>query len=151
MDDHPLITWYSALKTRGAATVDGSDIVLNDLGGRRFGLSAAAGGIPVLCCGGFDLRTMRSIRWTSAAFVLAHKGRDWVALSSRDIRIPGSGEKEPVPLRVFIPVTIGRLDAWKERPPTRLRLSAMESGKGASRTVGETVAEIPLKVIGKWH
>jgi len=56
----------------------------------------------------------------------------------------------PVPLRLWIPATTWRLDAWREVQPAKIRLGAMKATKkGPPALFGEPFAELPLKLISK--
>jgi len=149
MDEHPLITWYASLRRLGAASAEGNDVVLGDLGGKRFGVGLA-GADPLLCCHEDDAEVIRSVPWTSAAMAFGHKGRDWVALSCKDIRVRDAADMNPVPARLWIPVTVGRLEAWKGSEAKRLRVGIMKAEKkGPPTLAGEPFADIPLKLVGK--
>lgn len=162
MEGHPLVTWYATLRRADAARVDlveievdgnkvdGTDVVLGDLGGRRFGLSVTKDGEPLLCCLGDDVAAIRSVPWTSAAMAFGFKGRDWIALSCKDARVKGSSEMNPAPIRLWIPISTGRLDAWRDVAPRRVLVAAMASGRGKeARVDGAPFAELPMKMIGK--
>lgn len=145
--DHPLVTWYAALKRADSASVRGSDVVLGDAGGKRFALGVAEGPCPLLAYLAEDADVIGSVRWTSAAIIRAHEGRDWLALSAKDVRVKGSGEMNPVPMRLWIPVATGRLDAWAEAGATRLRLQQMDASGKAPAVSGAPLAELALKVV----
>src|SRR3546814_6275336 len=97
---------------------------------------------------------LTAIRWTAVAFVREHKGRDWLALSCRDARVPGAQEMNPVPLRLWIPISRGMLSAWNDNRPTRvkIRVVALESGDLAPLERGPLM-ELPLTFteIGRAH
>lgn len=150
MEDHPLVIWYAALKRADAASMEGSDIVLGDLGGKRFAIGIEEGTIPLLCCAFRDKEAVASVKWTSAAFVFGHKERDWVALSCKDVRTRDSQQMNPVPLRLWIPVTTGMLEAWAEIKPAKLKVGAMKATKkGPPALFGEPFTEVTLKIIGR--
>lgn len=148
MTKHPLIVWYAGLMKADAARLEGTDIVLGDLGGKRFAVGIDADGGPLLCCLEGDKRAMTSVAWTGAAMVFDHKDRDWVVLSCADVRVAGSEAMESVPLRIWIPVTLGRLLAWKDHRPDKLTISEMMSKQNGPLTAGTTIATIPMKIIG---
>lgn len=149
MTEHPLIVWYAGLMKMDAARFEGSDMVLGDLGGKRFAIGVAApDGIPLLCCLDRDKEALMAVAWTSAAMVFGHKDRDWIALSCKDVRVRGSSEMESVPLRLWIPLTLGRLDPWKDHSPDKMTISAMKTRKkGSPVPSGAPLASIPMKMI----
>jgi len=149
MIEHPLIAWYAALLRAGAVRCEGTDVVLGALGGKRFGISVTDKNEPLLCCLEDDREVIESVPWTSAAMIFNHKRSDWVALSCKDARVRGSAEMNPVPLRLWIPVTVGRLDAWKKVPPKSLRVGVMTVNKNGPPTItGEPFINVPYKLIG---
>src|SRR3546814_770538 len=120
--DHPFISWYAGLRSLRAARCHGDDIFLDDLGGKRFAIGVDPDATPVIGFLEDDVSALTSIRWTAVAFVREHKGRDWLALSCRDARVSGAQEMNPVPLRLWIPISRGMLAAWDENRPTRVKI-----------------------------
>lgn len=145
---HPFIDWWAALKRFDAVSLEGKDFILTDLGGKRFALGVHQG-VPLLCWLKEDDASLGSIHWTSAAFAYGLKDRDWVALSAADIRVKGSSVLNPVPARLFIPVTLGRLSPWKDSPSQKLALGVMSVKKGKPSFDGSPAKTIPLKLLGK--
>jgi hypothetical protein len=149
MTDHPLIVWYAGLMKMDAAKFEGSDIVLADLGGKRFAIGVEPDGTPLLCCLDRDKEALTSVSWTSAVMVFGHKDRDWIALSCKDMRVRGSSEMNSVPVRLWVPLTLGRLDPWKDHAPDKMTIATMKAGKKGAVTVsGSAFANVPMKMIG---
>lgn len=125
---HPFLNWYASLWSMGAATASGKDIILDDAAGKRFGIGVDEGGIPVLAMLADDEPPLTSIRWASAALIRKHRNRDWIALSCKNAKDNDDGA--PVPVRLWIPVPYGVLDAWYEFSPSQLRVRRMLIKKG---------------------
>lgn len=146
--NHPFIAWWAGLKRLDAITYEGKDLILSDLGGKRFAVGKHKE-IPLLCWLPEDREAMESIKWTSAAIAYGLRGRDWIALSASDARIRDSAAMNPVPARVFIPVTAGRLLPWQPVSPQRIALGTMAMEKGTPVFHGDPSRELPLKLLAK--
>jgi len=131
-----------------AASANGSDIILGPLAGRRFAVGVHQK-LPLLCWTDVDAPHLASVPWTSAAIAFNLKGGDWVALSAQDIRVQNSVAMEPIKLRMFIPVTSGRLDAWKEFVPSHIFIGKMVVENGVPRLDGTPFSRLPLKLLSK--
>lgn len=147
MTDHPLIVWYAGLMRIDAAKFEGTDLVLEDLGGKRFALGVESDGTPLLCCLERDKEAISSVAWTSAAMIFGHKDRDWIALSCKDVRVRGSSEMNAVPVRMWIPLTLGRLDPWKDHSPSKMSIASMKTGQKGT-VAGKPFISLPMKIIG---
>jgi len=129
-----------------AAKFEGTDMVLEDLGGKRFAIGVEKDGTPLLCYLDKDKEAIESVAWTSGAMIFGHKDRDWIVLSCKDMRVRGSSEMNAVPLRIWIPLTLGRLDPWKDHSPSKLSIASMKTDrKGA--VSGQAFASLPMKMI----
>jgi hypothetical protein len=132
-----------------AAKFEGADMVLGDLGGKRFAIGIEPDGTPLLCCLDRDKEALSSVSWTSAAMIFNQKDRDFIVLSCKDVRVRGSAEMNAVPVRLWVPLTLGRLDPWKDHKPEKLSLGTMKAGKkGALATSGTAFANVSMKIIG---
>jgi hypothetical protein len=152
--EHPFGAWYAALARVGAASCSGQDVVLGERGGKRFAIGVDSDAKPVLGILERDLAAVTAFKWHSAAFVRGHKGRDWVALKCTDARVDGAEEMNPVPLRLWIPVSLGVLEAWTGivPAPSKLRLRAVASKRGQPTASDRSpVGEIPLLLKGDWR
>lgn len=145
--EHPFIAWWAGLSRLDAVSHEGKDFILTDLGGKRFALGTH-GDMPLLCWLPDDRQAMESMNWTSAAIAYGLRSRDWIALSSSDIRVRGSSALNPVQARLFVPVTLGRLSPWKEKSPSRLAVGHMKLEKGRPSFSGEPYKVLPLKLLG---
>lgn len=143
--EHPFIVWWAGLKRLDAVSLEGKDLILGDAAAKRFAIGVNEA-IPLLCWLDEDKAALESIAWTSAALAFGLKGRDWIALSATDIRVKGSGGLNPVPARLFIPVSTGRLDAWKDVTPPKIALGAMDAG-GKPTFSGSPFKTLPLKLL----
>lgn len=147
MESHPLIAWINGLIVRGGAKYENGDLYLTPLAARRFALSLHEKN-PVLCWSDTDNKALGGIRWKSAAIVFGLKNHDWIALNCPDIRIKNSGALNPVKLRVFIPVSAGRLDPWKEVMPPKLGISIFSMEKGRPVLTSRPAFTLPVKLMG---
>lgn len=146
-EHNPMIKWVNALIQGGGAKYQNNDIHLTPLAARRFGLSLHEKN-PVLCWSETDNDALGSIRWRSAAFVYGLENQDWIALNCPDIRVKNSGALNPVKLRLFIPITTGRLDAWKNVPPSKLGIAVFKNEKGKLAMTSIPTSFIPMKLMG---
>lgn len=145
--EHPFLAWWAGLSRMDAVSYEGKDFILSDLGAKRFALGTHAGS-PLLCWLPEDKAAMESMNWTSAAIAYGMKGRDWIALSSADVRVKGAAALNPVPARLFVPVTLGRLSPWKAKSPAKLAVGEMKLEKGMPSFAGEPFKVLPLKLLG---
>jgi hypothetical protein len=114
---HPFAIWAGQLATLGACTLDGgqnNDIKLSAIGAKRMSIGVYKGN-PLMCFLPEDQEAIQSIRWSSAAVLMNLKDQDWIALSCKDIR-PQGAVGIAFPVRLFIPVGHGRLQAWRNSP-----------------------------------
>lgn len=145
--EHPFVVWWAGLKRLDAITVEGKDFILSDAGAKRFAIGVH-GDIPLLCWLGEDRAALEAVAWTSAALAFGLKGRDWIALSATDIRVKGAASLNPVPARLFIPVSTGRLDAWKDVTPPKLAVGAMD-GRLPAAFGGVPFKTLPLRLLSR--
>ena len=143
---HPLVEWLASVIQVDAGSMEGSDMILNEKGGKRF-LIGVHDKSPLTCWNHHDSKALESVRWTSAALAYGLKGKDWIALSCQDIRVKNSESKNPVRFRIFIPVMTGRLDVWKEIDPTLMVVGRFKTFKGAHVIDGSPFATVPLKLL----
>lgn len=145
--EHPFLSWAATLKAEKRAALEGKDFILNERAGKEFavGLHNAE---PLLCYQAAHKAAIESIRWTVAAILYNTNGKDWIVLSSKDIRIKGSTAQSAMPLRLFIPVSFGRMDSWKDFAPANIHLGMMEIKKGSPGFTNEPFKSLPLKLIG---
>ncbi len=162
--DDPFVRWYASYWRQGAArcaerlakdgTVSG-DVFMGELASRRFAVGVDGDKVPLLGVAEEDVDAVMSVRWASAAFLRRVQGRDWIALSCRDARISASASQSPIPLRMFLPSSIGLLDGWVglsgDQPPT-LRVVETQVARGAPRLKGGApLAILPLSFKGAWE
>lgn len=162
--ENPFLRWYVSYWKRGAARcverpggapgeVSG-DIFMGELAASRFSVGVDDDKVPVLGVAEDDAEAVMSVRWASAAFLRRVQRRDWVALSCPDARIEGGGATSPVPLRLWLPATVGVLDGWLGAEPAPVSLRIVEATirlgkplpKGAS-----PLAVLPLSFKGDWE
>nr|WP_250807994.1 hypothetical protein [Neorhizobium tomejilense] len=150
--DNPFLLWLLHLNNVGAVDLraNGSsgakDILLNAQGGRRFGISKIDG-LPYLGYVDQDQSALESVKWTTSAILYDKRDQDWIALSSADARMDTTQAMNPVPLRLFIPITTGRLAAWKEIGPKELAIGKMaRNEKGETTMSASPFRKLPLKV-----
>jgi hypothetical protein len=144
---HPFLAWFARLWHREMVTTQGKDMLLDDTSGRRFAVGVDDDATPALGILEIDVPCLTSVPWTSAAFLFGHKGRDWIALSSQDIRVEEAEADEAVPVRLWIPMVEGLLDIWEELQPKQLRLRTVQSVGGTPVFPDvPPLAEIPLTI-----
>lgn len=157
---HPFFEWYAGLLEMDAVSTNPKgDLLLTDVGGRRFAVGVHDGK-PLLGCLRGDIAALRSISWTRAMINLGGGGRDWIALKARDIRKSGTDEKSAASpwggpsgskksLALWIPVSLGRLSVWTEselEAPQSLLLGQIGKKKGVPHLRGTPFSEIPLSL-----
>lgn len=147
MESLPLIKWINGLLARGGAHYEKGDLYLTPLAARRFALSLYEKN-PVLCWSENDNKALGGIKWKTAAVVFGLKNHDWIALNCPDIRIKNSSALNPVKLRMFIPVSTGRLDPWKEVRPTKIGISVYSTENGQHLIKSRPLFSIPVKLMG---
>jgi hypothetical protein len=151
---HPFMNWVGGLLAASDATCirhnDTFDFVLDDAA-TTMAIGVETGGICVLGVTADDAAAISSISWKSAALVRRHKNRDWVALAIKDVRIKGSEESNPTPVRLWIPVAASVMDSFGITKPTVLRIREIEV-EGGLPTVPDQppLMEMPLSMKGKW-
>lgn len=146
-DEHPFLAWWAGLKRLDAISLEGKDFILSDVAAKRFAVGVH-GGFPLLCWLEQDRQALESMAWTSAALAFGLKGRDWIALSATDVRIKGAASLNPVPARLFVPVSTGRLDAWKDVTPAKLAVGSMADGSKPA-FAGTPFKTLPLKLLAR--
>ena len=150
------IGWFAALAKVNAAKIINKDIVLDDFGSRRFALGIVTSGknvgSPVLGIYYKDVDAVMNIPWQTSGIICGHQGRDWIALSCKDIRVSNSAEMMALPLRIWIPFPIGSLDEWVSKPPKRLEIRKSKNGKGNHPIIDNSpLAVLPLTIKNKWE
>lgn len=154
-DEHPFLLWFVYMKKRNYAETRKSDIIVNDVGARRVKLGVDvndASGDPVIGFNIYDAAAFKGIDWWSAGMIGGHQNRDWIALSSKDIRPVDSVEPDPVPLRVWFPFPTGALDTWLEHPPGKLLMKRVKNGKRGSPIFEKSpFLSLELKVRNNWE
>ncbi|MDW9478769.1 hypothetical protein GOB57_08630 [Sinorhizobium meliloti] len=150
--DNPFLLWVLLLNNANAVEVKSNpqtgakDVILGVQGSRRFGV-AILDGIPYLGYVDRDREAMEAVKWTTAALLFNKPDKDYVALSSVDARMDTTQAMNPVPLRLFIPVSSGRLAAWKENMPKELAIGPMTlNAKGEAVVSASPFRKLPLKV-----
>lgn len=161
--DHPFVGWYASYWKSGSARyVDrtvpqgplSGDLFMGEVAARRFSIAADDDQVPVLGVCEDDVEAVMSMTWTGAAFLRRVQRRDWVALSCPDARIQGSGSNAPVALRLWLPATMGLLDAWMGATPlpATLRIVEIAVRKGKPEPKGgPPLAVLPLSFKGVWE
>jgi hypothetical protein len=146
--NHPFLSWIATLKATSAVRADGKDVILEDRIGKEFAVGIH-GQEPLLCYQPEHRGAIESIRWNAAALLFNSNGKDWIILSSRDIRAKASPATPAMPLRMFVPVAFGRMEAWKEFKPATLHIGQMApKKKGPPEFTGEPFLSLTLSVIG---
>ena len=150
--DNPFLLWVlllnnvNGLEVKANGQNGAKDIILGVQGSRRFAVSQIDG-IPYLGYVEPDREALEAVKWTSAALLFGKQDRDWVALSSADARTDMTQSMNPVPLRLFIPVSTGRLSAWKELAPKELAIGHVSKNeKGDPTMAASPFRRLPLKV-----
>lgn len=150
--DNPFLLWVLLLNNVNAVEVKANphtgakDIILGVQGSRRFGV-AAVDGQPYLGYVDTDKSAIEAVKWTTAALLFSKQDKDWIALSSADARMDTTQAMNPVPLRLFIPVSMGRLAAWKEIMPKELAIGPMSrNDKGEAVMSASPYRKLSLKV-----
>lgn len=130
--EHPFTAWIGALASLDCVILDGSknnDLKLSGLAAKRFALGVHDKS-PLLAVLPEDRAAFQAVKWSSAALILNNDFSDWIALSAKDVRPGNPSSGEPSPLRLFIPVELGRLSAWKEaQTKTNLFVGSIRKGK----------------------
>lgn len=150
--DNPFMLWLLLLNSANAVEIKSNgqsgakDVMLGVQGSRRFGV-AVVEGIPYLGYVEPDRAAIESVKWTTSAILFSKGDKDWVALSSADARLDTTQSMNPVPLRLFIPISTGRLGAWKEMGPKELAIGPMSlNAKGEAVMSASPFRRLPLKV-----
>lgn len=150
--DNPFMLWLLLLNNSNSVEIKATgqggakDIILGVQGSRRFGLGIVEG-LPYLGYVEPDSAAIESVKWTTSAILFSKGDRDWVALSSADARMDTTQAMNPVPLRLFIPVSTGRLSAWKDIQPKELAIGSMSlNEKGEAVMSASPFRKLPLKV-----
>jgi hypothetical protein len=150
--DNPFLLWVLLLNNVNAVDVKSNpqtgvkDVILGVQGGRRFGI-ASVDGLPYLGYVERDQEAVETVKWTTAAILFNKPDKDWIALSSADARMDTTQAMNPVPLRLFIPVSQGRLSAWKDFMPKELAIGPMTlNAKGEAVMSASPFRKLPLKV-----
>jgi hypothetical protein len=149
--ENPFLLWVLKLHSvKGLEIKQGAggtkDIILDASGSRRFGLGVYET-IPYLGYVDTDREALESVRWSTAAILLGKQGKDWVALSCKDARPEDSQAMNPVPIRLFVEVSVGRLAAWKDANPTELALGTVSrNAKGEPVFADSPLRKVPLRV-----
>ncbi|MCV9963763.1 hypothetical protein OIU34_17955 [Pararhizobium sp. BT-229] len=150
--DNPFLLWVLLLNNVNAVEVKSNpqtgakDVILGAQGSRRFGV-AMVDDVPYLGYVDRDREAMEAVKWTTAALLFNKPDKDYVALSSVDARMDTTQAMNPVPLRLFIPVSSGRLSAWKEFMPKELAIGPMTlNAKGEAVMSASPFRKLPLKV-----
>lgn len=150
------INWYASLAKLNAAKIINKDMVLDDFASRRFSLgivnSGKNKGSPVLGIFYKDVSAVTNIPWESAGIICGHQGRDWIALSCKDIRVNNAAETSPIPLRMWVPFSINSMDEWMNNKPKKLELRRSKNGKGNQPIVDKSPLDVlPLTIKNKWE
>ncbi|MTH96705.1 hypothetical protein [Roseibium sp. RKSG952] len=159
---NPFLNWYAGLvKIGGISSHKKENLLLSDIGGRRFSIGVHDGK-PLLACLKGDVEALKGIRWSRALINIGAGGRDWIALKSKDVRRDRSEIAQGIPaprspwgvkgttkqpLTLWIPVTSGRLSVWttdEVEMPEKLCLGLMGRKKGAPHLRGAPFMEISL-------
>ena len=147
-DLHPFFRWFAGMLHSRAARANGRDVVLTDVGGKRFAVGVDGDGMPVLGVQKGDLDLLMSLKWRRATFLKGWRFRDWIGLHCPNAA-PDTGEEaqEAQPVRVWIPVNKGLLGAWKGTP-RKLRIKEMRVGKYGKPVLAsaKSVADVPVDV-----
>ena len=133
-DAHPFLIWFAYMKKRRLIEDKGNDLVVNEIGSKRFGLGvedAKKSGHPVLGLHIQDADAFQSLKWSSAGIVMGHLGKDWIVIAADDIRQSGSSEPAPVPMRVWIQFPTGSLDGFLKNNSKIIDLKRIKKGNGA--------------------
>ena len=162
--EHPFLRWYSSYwKMNGAryaerATPGGGapagDIFMGEMAARRFSIGADDDLVPSLGVAGEDIEALMSLKWTGAAFLRRVQRRDWIALSCPDARMENGGAAVEVPIRLWLPATLGLLDGWigAQPQPTTLRIVEIDIRKGVPQPRGgPPLGILPLSLKGDWE
>lgn len=146
--NHPFLAWVATMKAARNVRADGKDVILGDRPGKEFAVGIHADE-PLLCCQPEHRAALESIRWNAAALLFNSNGSDWIVLSSRDIRVKPSPSTPAMPLRLFVPVAFGRMEAWKEFKPAKLHVGSMTlKKKGPPSFEGDPFLSLALSLIG---
>lgn len=151
--DNPFLLWVLKLNGVGAVEIKASgqggatkDVILGPEGGRRFGLGFH-GKIPCLGYVDTDRSAIEHIRWTSAAMLLDKGGKDFIALSCIDARPDQNAPTDPVPLRLFVPVSRDRMAEWRNASPKELSIAPITRNKKREAVFpASPFRTLPLKI-----
>jgi hypothetical protein len=148
--DNPFLLWVlllnnvNAVEVKSGSAAGAKDIILDVQASRRFGV-ATIDALPYL--GYVDKDAIETVKWTTAAILFNKMDKDWIALSSADARMDTTHAMNPVPLRLFIPVSAGRLAAWKEIQPRELAIGPMNiNPNGEAVLAASPFRKLPLKI-----
>lgn len=144
---HPFLSWAASLVAEKRAAMEGKDLVLDHRAGKEFAVGIH-NDEPLVCYQVEHKAALEAIKWNAAAILYNTNGKDWVVLSCKDIRVKGSTAQAAMPMRLFVPVSFGRMDAWKEFAPANIHLGHMEMKKGLPDFSGNPFKSLPLKIIG---
>ena len=155
IQDNPFLVWVLSLENLKAVELRNSgaqgavkDIILNSQAARRFGVGVH-NQIPYLGYTLHDKEAIESVRWSSAALLFDKQGGDWIALSCLDSRTETSTGINPVPIRLFIPVTSGRMSLWKDMSPSEISIGLIKNSANNVHTFdisNEPFKTLPLKI-----
>ena len=155
VNEHPFVLWFVYMIKRKYAETRKSDIIVNDIGARRVKLGVDVNersGTPVVGFNIHDAAAIKSIDWSSAGMIGGHQNKDWIALSSKDIRPLDSIEPDPVPIRLWFPFPSGSLDTWLLNPPDTVLLKRVKNGKRGSPIFEKShFLSLGLKVRNTWE
>lgn len=147
---HPFAIWVGQLATLDACKLDGgknNDIKLSGLGAKRMSLGIYKGQ-PLICFLPEDQEAIQSVRWSAAAVLMNHNNQDWIALSAKDIR-PAGTVGIAFPCRLFIPISFGRMHAWKDAsgtPVVHLGVMNVPQENGLPTFDGSPFLSLPAKI-----
>ena len=131
--NHYIMPWLAYMVDKGFATLKPKDIILNMAGARRFALGVDTDtGHPVLGINIPDTKVLGKLPWDQAALLLGLNGHDYIALSSKDIRVEDAVLETALPMRLWVPFQIGSLDTWKNAPFKKLAIHKCKAGKNNS-------------------
>ncbi len=155
LNEHPFLIWFAYMVKRRLIEDRGNDLVVNDIGSKRFGLGvedSSSSGHPVLGVNIYDAEAFQGINWKNAGIVIGHLNKDWIVISAKDIRQMDSEEPKPVPLRVWIPFPTGSLDGFHKNKSKILDVKRIKKGKGSIPLFEKTpFATLALSINNKWE
>jgi hypothetical protein len=157
------LSWYASYHKRNEATCEtftkkntnqqGCDILMGIMASKRFSFGIDNDRTPILGIAHDDIEAVMSLSWNNVAFVKDFKKKTWISLSVKDIRKENSRSNNPVPLRLWLPISEGLFDAFMfiENKPTQIKIigTFIKAGKPISKE--EPPLEIlPLTFAGNW-